>query len=112
VVVWHLEQRVVTVDELEILSLGHLHACVAGSADAAVLLSYIDDFVAISEQIVDRTDIRPIVNDNDFPLSSFEIQVQDAVDALAEHVYGQVVAGHDKTDQWLMRVVGHCHVVV
>ena len=108
----HRQQTVVTIDNLDKLSLGHIHRRVSCHTDTAIFLTHVDDVIAVFQQIIHRTLIRTVVYDNNLPLSTLEVQFQDAVDTLAEHVCGQVVAGHDETDQRLSSIVACCHTVV
>lgn len=102
VVVGDLEQHVVAIDKLDIMAFRHRQTRVAGDAHATVLLAHVDDLVAIAEQVVHRTLVRAVVDNDDLPLGGLEVQPQDAVDGVAEQLGRQVVVCQDKADQWLL----------
>ena len=83
VVIRCLQETVIAVDELDIFALSHRHARVPGCANATVLLTHINNLVAISEQVVHRTFVRTVVHDDNLPLRWLETQPQDAVDTFA-----------------------------
>ena len=64
-----------------------------------MLLTHVDDLVAISHQIVDRTEVRAVIHQDDLTLTGTQRECQHAVDALAQQIHRQVVIGDDKAHQ-------------
>ena len=91
-----LYQVVVGIYKLQVLSVAHLDAPVAGTAESGVGLTDIDDVAQVATELTCRTLVRAVVDDDDFAFRLAQRQGQDAVQALAEHRHGQVVVGHDK----------------
>ena len=96
-----LQEGVVGIDELEVGALCHLDARIACLAQSLVVLTDIDDVVAIAHELVHRTEVRAVVDNDDLSLGSGQRELHDAVDALAEHRERQVVIGYDKADERL-----------
>ena len=72
-----------------------------GACPAGILLTHVDNIVTILHQSVYRTDLRAVVNDNDFALSRLQSQCQNAINAFKQHLNWQVVVSYDKTYQRL-----------
>ena len=94
-----LYQIVVAIDKLQIASSCHLDTRVTGDADTTMLLTHVDDLVAISHQVVDRTEVRAVIHHDDLTFIGTQRECQHAVDALAQQIHGQVVIGDDETHQ-------------
>ena len=78
-----IQQTVVAVNKLDVISLRHVQRRIACHADSAVLLPHIDDAVAIVQQPVHRTGVGTIVNNDNLALVGLHGQRQDAVDTFA-----------------------------
>ena len=100
-----LDEQVVTIYKLQILTSCHLDACIASFAETHVLLTDIDDVIAILLQVVHRTLFRAVINDNDLALTTVEREGEDAVDTFAEHLHRQVKIGQNKTDQRFLHIL-------
>ena len=96
-----LQQVVVAIDELEVGPRCHLDACITRLTQSLVVLTDIDDVVAIVQELVHWADIRAVVDNDDLAFGWLQRKCQDAVDTLAEHLQRQVVIGYDEADERL-----------
>ena len=105
VFVGSLYEEVVAIDKLQVFASGHLDARVPGFAETFVLLTHVDDVPAVCQQVVHRTCLRAVIDDDDLAFYGAQGEGHDTVDTLAQHLDRQVVVGQDKTDQRLLHIL-------
>ena len=95
------DEVVVGIDKLQETPLCHVDTSIAGHAESTVLLPHIDNLRAIVHETVHGTDVRTVIHNDDLALVGLQREFQNAVNALAEHLYRQVVIGDDERYQRL-----------